>query len=178
MTRRVLWALVTAAAACADTGSTEPEPLVVPAFSHSEAVAHGADLHFRTHLRGAEEAPNPVDTRAQGQAKFRLSRDGTELHYRLNVANIENVTQAHIHLGQPGVAGGVVVWLYPSGPPATLIPGRSQGVLAEGTITAANLVGTLQGQPLSALLTHIRNGNAYVNVHTSAHPPGEIRGQL
>jgi hypothetical protein len=71
-----------------------------------------------------------------------------------------------------------VAWLYPSGPPAQLIPGRSNGVLAEGVITADNLVNALAGQPLEALLEAIRAGNAYVNVHTSQFPPGEVRGQI
>jgi hypothetical protein len=31
---------------------------------------------------------------------------------------------------------------------------------------------------MSALIDAIESGNAYVNVHTVAHPPGEIRGQL
>jgi hypothetical protein len=52
------------------------------------------------------------------------------------------------------------------------------GVLARGTITEADLVGPLAGQPLSALVEAIRSGNAYVNVHTVDHPAGEIRGQL
>jgi hypothetical protein len=134
--------------------------------------------NFRTHLSGDEEVPAIV-TGAQGQATFKLSDDGSSITYKLNVANIENVTQAHIHLGAVGVAGPIVVWLYPSAPPATLIPGRTNGNLAEGTITAANLVGdALAGQPLSALIDQIRAGNAYVNVHTSQYPPGEIRGQL
>jgi hypothetical protein len=133
--------------------------------------------NYRANLSGGEEVP-PADTRAQGQATFQLSKDGTELHYRLIVANIENVTQAHIHLAPAGVNGPVVAWLYPAAPPAQLIPGRSQGVLAEGTITADNLVGLLAGQDLSALLSEIQAGNTYVNVHTSLFPPGEVRGQI
>jgi hypothetical protein len=133
--------------------------------------------NFGTHLRGSEEVPAVV-TGAQGQANFKLSDDGQSITYKLNVANIENVTQAHIHSAPLGANGGIVVWLFPSAPPATLIPGRTNGNLAEGTITAANLVGSLAGQPLSALLDLINAGNAYVNVHTSQNGPGEIRGQL
>jgi hypothetical protein len=184
MVRRITGVLVVAAAAgCADAGSTQPEMLFAPAFSHEDGGAHGADLHFKAHLTGAEEAPNPVDTRAQGQVKFRLSKDGNSLHYKLIVANIRNVTQAHIHLGQPGAAGGVVVWLYPQcRKPATcatrLIPGRSQGPLAQGTITLADLRGALNTAEFSDLIENIRAGNAYANVHTTQNPPGEIRGQL
>jgi hypothetical protein len=141
------------------------------------ATAQAQPKNFRAHLSGSEEVP-PVDTRAQGQAVFRLSADGTELHFKLIVANIENVTQAHIHLAPAGANGPVVVWLYPDAPPAQLIPGRFNGVLAEGVITEANLVGQLAGQELSALIDELEAGNAYVNVHTSQFPPGEVRGQI
>jgi hypothetical protein len=128
-------------------------------------------------LSGGEEVP-ANDSLGRGIGVVKLSADGRSLSYKLNVANIQNVTQAHIHLAPVGVNGGIVVWLYPSGPPAMLIPGRSDGELASGTITSANLVGSLAGQPLEALVDAIRSGNAYVNVHTSQFPPGEIRGQL
>ena len=145
----------------------------------ASATVVALQQNFRTHLSAREEVPVPlVITDAQGQATFKLSADGSELSYKLNVANIENVTQAHIHLGPVGGTGGVVVWLYPSAPPAVLIPGRTDGNLADGTITSANLVGALAGQELSVLVDHIVAGNAYVNVHTSQNPPGEIRGQL
>jgi hypothetical protein len=108
----------------------------------------------------------------------RLNRDGQSISYRLIVANIENVTMAHIHLAPAGVNGPVVVWLYPSTPPAQLIPGRSSGVLATGTFTAENLVGPLAGQSLDALLDAFLGGDLYVNVHTSQYPPGEVRGQI
>jgi len=136
-----------------------------------------APHNLRTHLSGDEEVP-VRDTSAQGQAIFQVNSDGSAISYKLIVANIENVTQAHIHLGPAGMNGGIVAWLYPAGPPSQLIPGRTQGTLGEGEITASSLVGALSGQPLSALLDAMRNGGAYVNVHTSQFPPGEIRGQI
>jgi hypothetical protein len=96
----------------------------------------------------------------------------------VNVANIENVTQAHIHYGARGENGPVVVWLHPEGPPPELIPGRFSGVLATGTITADDLVGPLENQPLSALVDWMLAEETYVNIHTEQYPPGEIRGQI
>jgi hypothetical protein len=136
-----------------------------------------ASNNFASPMSGDQEVPE-ADTHATGVATYKLSADGTELHYRLNVANIENVTQAHIHLAPRGVNGPVVAWLYPSGPPAQLIPGRTDGTLATGVITAGSLVGPLAGQSLDALIEAIRAGNAYTNVHTSQFPGGEIRGQI
>jgi hypothetical protein len=136
-------------------------------------------VNFRAHLDVAQEVPEPdVEGNPRGQAIFQLSRDGSELHYKLIVANIENVIMAHIHLGPVGETGPVVVWLYPDGPPPQEIPGRFDGVLAEGTITSENLVGPLAGATLADLIDEIQAGNAYVNVHTVQNPPGEIRGQI
>ncbi|CAN5775270.1 CHRD domain-containing protein [soil metagenome] len=140
-------------------------------------VSAASDRNFVAPLSGGEEVP-AVDTNATGVATFKLSADGSSLSYRLIAANIQDTLQAHIHIGAAGTNGGVVVFLYPDAPPAQLIPGRFQGVLATGTITAANFVGALAGEPLEVLLAHMREGNAYVNVHTSAHQGGEIRGQI
>ena len=148
------------------------------------SLSAAVNLSTQTHLTGDEEVPVRV-TNAQGQAIFQLSEDGTQLSYKLIVANIENVVQAHIHLGQPGANGPIVVFLY------GLVPaggGRTNGVLAEGTITSANLINNLAGQPLSALVAEMQAGNTYVNVHTNDgvgavntgpgdFPGGEIRGQ-
>jgi hypothetical protein len=143
----------------------------------ASGTSTGQPRNFVAHLSGREEVP-AADTRAQGQAIFHLRADGTQLSYTLIAANIQNVTQAHIHVGASGANGPVVAWLYPSAPPAVLIPGRSNGVLAEGTITAANLVGPLAGQPLSALIAQVTAGNTYAYVHTSQFPGGEVRGQI
>jgi len=140
-------------------------------------AAAGLNGRWNTHATGGSEVP-PNASHAQAQANLKLSRDGTSLSYKLNVANIENVTQAHIHMAAPGANGAIVAWLYPSGPPTQLVPGRSGGTLAEGIITAANLVGPLAGQSLAALVSAIDAGNAYVNVHTSQFPGGEVRGNI
>ena len=136
-----------------------------------------ASQNFNAHLNGDQEVP-PVTTLATGQANFKLRNNGTELHYKLIVANIEDVLMAHLHAAPAGQNGGVVAWLYPSAPPPQLIPGRSDGVLAEGVITADDLVGSLEGQPLSALIELMEDGGIYVNVHTEGVPTGEIRGQI
>jgi hypothetical protein len=143
----------------------------------SKNHAPGKSRNFVAPLSGAQEVPSN-NSRARGNATFQFSKDGTEMHYKLIVANIENVLQAHIHWAPAGANGPVVLWLYPSAPPAQLIPGRTQGILAEGTITADDLVGQLAGEPLSALHQLFVDGEAYVNVHTSQFPPGEIRGQI
>ncbi len=155
-----------------------------PTAPADEGVAATADAsearNFTAPVRGAAEVP-PRPTDAVGSAGFQLSRDGQRLQYLLLVGRIDNVTQAHIHIAPPGENGPIVAWLYP-GPPEPraqrLIPGEFNGVLDEGVITAADLVGPLAGQPLSALVAELRAGRAYVNVHTTQFPPGEIRGQI
>ncbi len=130
---------------------------------------------FEATLSGQEQAP-PIDTPAK--ATFVLSGNGKSLHYTLSVADVENATMAHIHIGHLGEEGPIAVWLYPSNPSPVERKGKFTGVLTEGTITAANLMGPLQGKTLEDLVSDIKAGDAYVNVHTTAHPGGEIRGQL
>ena len=144
----------------------------------------GDNNNYAVHLDGATEVPANASL-ATGQAIFKLSPDGTSLDYKLIVANLDNPVAAHIHVGPPGVNGPVVVLLF-SGPPGT---GTANGVIAEGTVTAANLSGPLAGQPFSALVEALNSGNAYVNVHTNDgvpptntgpgdFPGGEIRGNF
>ena len=152
------------------------------------AVA-ATNRNYGTHLSTAEEIPPPgvvIDGPGQGQFIGHLSKDGTALEYKLIASNISNVVAAHIHLGQPGSNGPVVAFLFG---PAAPGEGRTDGVLATGTITAANLVGPLAGHPLSDLIDAMGSGNTYANVHTNDgvaptntgpgdFPGGEIRGDI
>lgn len=171
--------LVFVATSCSDP-ITSPESTAASESLLTLEGAGGADarmpvLNFTAPLSGDQEVP-PVDTDATGLAQFQYKND--VLTYKLIVANIDDVRMSHIHLAPAGSNGGVVVWLYPDGPPPQLIPGTTQGILAEGTITADDLVGELAGQTLEDLLAEMAAGNAYVNVHTVAHGGGEIRGQI
>lgn len=157
--------------------ATTKAALKVEIETEKESKEAKIEDNFVAHLSGNEEVP-PVTTQAQGQAIFHLSSDGNELEFKLTAANIESILMAHIHLAPKGQNGQPVVWLYPSAPPAVKIPGRFDGVLVEGKITTANLVGLLQGQPLSVLITKIKTGETYVNIHTEKYPSGEIRGQI
>ena len=126
---------------------------------------------FTAELTGGDEVP-PVDTNATGIANF---QDNVQtVNYQLSVSDLVNVTQAHIHRGEEGENGKVVVTLYNT----TMPTGPMSGLLSQGNITAANLVGPLAGQQLTDLVSIMDNGTAYVNVHTKDFPLGEIRGQI
>lgn len=71
---------------------------------------------------------SPVDTNAQGRTKFRLDRAGDELHYKLIVANVEDVVAAHVHCAPAHENGPVGVTLFGGGPTSV------SGPLAEGTL--------------------------------------------
>ena len=155
--------------------------LVLGALAITRVVAANADaLHFVAPLNSDEEAQIPaVVSNAAGVSTMKVSEEGDALRYRLIVANIDDVLFSHIHCGAAGVNGPVVAFLYP-GP--TVSP---NGVLATGTITEADVIdrpdsaacpGGVSG--LDDLLEKIRDGDAYVNVHTVVYPAGEIRGQI
>ena len=153
-----------------------------PLDSSAELVLSGSGpvANFVAPLKGREEVP-PVDTKATGLAKFQLSKDGTQLDYKLIASNIQGVTQAHIHCGAPGVLGPVVIFLFGFDPAGV----DSNGILAQGTLTAAGLI-PLPDSPecpggiadFDDLIERLKSGDAYANVHTLANPVGEIRGHI
>jgi hypothetical protein len=136
-------------------------------------LAAAAAPTFKAALAGTQEVP-AVTTTAEGEAAFELGEYGKELTFVLTVKDIENVTAAHIHAGKTGENGGVVVGLF-AGPKKD---GKFSGVLAKGAITDKDLVGALAGKTIDDLVKLIKDGGAYVNVHTEKNKPGEIRGQL
>jgi hypothetical protein len=178
-------------------GPTESE-VSAPMF----VVGGNADFNLGTHLKGEEEVftpavaggPTPADSRAQGQAIFRISADGATVDFRLIASNIDNAIMAHIHCGRPGENGPISMWLFPViGPAGAPLPGGEgpqDGVLASGTFSPVGIVcpAAAVGED-TPLLDAMRAGLTYVNVHTSdgVEPPntgpgdfpgGEIRGQL
>ena len=128
---------------------------------------------FASTLTGKNEVP-PNPSKATGSATFIGSGMGKILKYKVSVMNIDKVTQAHIHSGRVGQNGPIVVTLFKSQTPT----GLKNGILSQGSITSANLEGPLKGKQISDLITLIKNGGAYVNVHTQMNPNGEIRGQI
>lgn len=130
-------------------------------------------VKFRAALAGSEEVP-PVTTTATGSSEFTLSRSSDTLFVNITVNNLSNVRFGHFHTGARGANGAVVAFLVD---PPTLT-GAQNGRIGKQFITAANLSGTLAGQPLTALTNLMRAGTIYVNLHTDANAGGELRGQV
>jgi hypothetical protein len=158
---------------------------LLPGLTFGGGVAAEAGASYTAQLSGDSEVP-PRATPAGGDVAIQISPDGQSLTYTVTVHDITNVTMGHIHIGAPGTNGDIVLPLVPAAPPGG---GPRTGIIGQGTLTAAQLVGPLQGQPLSSLIAQIDAGTAYVNVHTASGatpaklvagdlPPGEIRGQI
>ena len=116
---------------------------------------------FTAKLTGKDEVP-PVNTQATGMAQFQLSSDGKEINYDLTATNLQGFMMAHIHQGKAGENGQ---------PVAPLSMGK-------GKITSSDLKGPLAGKQISDLVDLMKNGGAYVNIHTQQNQNGEIRGQI
>ncbi len=140
-----------------------------------------------TPLIGFQEVPaNTTD--ANGSLRLFIDDRAGTITYELSYENLSSaVTQAHIHVGQAGVNGGISLWLCQAinrAPPAVAAttPECPQSGTVTGTLTAASVVGPA-GQlvapgELDEVIRAIRAGVAYGNVHTTTLTGGEIRGQL
>jgi hypothetical protein len=138
-------------------------------------VFDGGD-EFGAILTGKEEVP-PVITDASAVAFFTLNSDGT-LSYELRATGpIQDATQAHIHIGGRGQNGPVVLFLFGLNPLGQdFAPGD---LIGSGTVSDTNVIARPNFVPsISNLVQRIRQNRAYANLHTLAHPGGEIRGQI
>lgn len=127
-------------------------------------------------LTGAAERPTPVTTTASGSfaAELRDFGDTTGvLRFELFVQSIDSVTAAHIHAGTAEVAGPVMVFLFST---ATQTPAGTTGILRQGDITRRSVF--TAPFTFDSLVTRLRAGTAYANVHTRRNSGGEIRGQI
>jgi CHRD domain-containing protein len=133
-------------------------------------AASAQDEKFSASLSGSQEVP-PNTSTAKGWAWFKFLGDA--VGYKLNVTGIDKANMAHIHDGKPGQNGDPIAMLQ-----IVKSSGSTNGTLAQGNITASDLMGSLAGKSVSDLVTKIKNEETYVNVHTEANPNGEIRGQI
>jgi hypothetical protein len=117
-------------------------------------------------LSGAQENP-PVATAATGQGTAVISADGSTITYIVTYSGLSGaVNAAHIHTGATGSNGGVIL---------PLTAGPSPMV---GTLTAANFSASGTVTTFAEAVAAIRAGTTYFNLHTTANPGGEIRGQI
>lgn len=153
------------------------------AFAAAPAAADGKKVSAL--LTGYNEVPS-ISTGAHGFFRAEISRDGQFIDYELSYRGLEGeVQQAHIHLGQRHTNGGVSAFLCRTTQPVvapTCPPSSAAGVTVGGTIRSSEVVGPagqlLAPGEIEELVAAIRAGAAYVNVHSSAVPSGEIRGQI
>ncbi len=115
-------------------------------------------------LDGASEIPGPGDDDGTGSATVEIS--GTTVTWSITVADIAMPTAAHIHVGEAGVSGGVVVDLLGDG------AFTDNG---DGTFSAS---GAVEATPEVAAAIAAGPAGYYVNVHNGDFPPGAVRGQL
>ena len=144
--------LLAAIAACGDDDDDTTNPVT----------------NFEADLTGAQETP-AVTTSATGSATVTI--EGDQIVYHVETTGLENVLVSHIHVAPPGEAGPVRLNLCNT--PDTQPCQTGDGVLVDGS----NGV-TQGGISFDSLVSAIRAGNAYVNVHTEQNQNGEIRGQL
>lgn len=122
---------------------------------------------FRATLAGSEEVPARA-TGGFGTAGVNINNNNT-MDIVVEVHGLQNITASHIHIGARGALGSVRLDFKVSGPIATL-----DGILVNRTFGPADVSGVSYDELVAA----IRSGNAYVNVHSTTYPGGEVRGQL
>jgi CHRD domain len=143
--------------------------LIIHFYSFNTVLSEN-DKYF-TPLTGMEEVP-PVNTNSTGIALFDLLNN--HLNFKVNVTMLENIKSAHIHVGEFGENGEIIVSLLNSSSPINI----HNGTLVKGQLTATDLVGSLKGKTINDLVKLFNNTKTYLNIHTNQYPNGEIRGQI
>jgi CHRD domain-containing protein len=139
-------------------------------------------------LNGYQEPPS-ISTRGTGSFHIKFNKNNTA-DYVLSYRDVETpVSQAHIHLGQRSVNGGIAVFLCRTPPqPGPAPPAQNPPVCppmsgtVTGTIGPNDIIGP-NGQGLEPMNWEefeaaVKVGHTYANVHSSRFPGGEIRGQI
>jgi hypothetical protein len=137
-------------------------------------------------LSGYQEVPT-LSNPATGTFDVNISKDGTSLAYTLSYEGIAtNVLFSHIHIGRPAVNGGVMVFLCTNGAPPAGVPVPPPcpqgGGTVTGELTAADVLAVaaqgVAANDFAAVVAALRAEAAYVNLHSTANPGGQLRGQV
>jgi CHRD domain len=139
---------------------------------------------YAANLLPVHEVP-AVSSVASGYVSIVIDDVARTISYELTFADLEaGVLQSHIHTAQPGVNGGIMVWLCgtaanpgPAGTPVCPASGSVTGVLTSLQVVGPANQGISAGE-FAEVVSAIRNGVAYANVHSTKFPGGEVRGQL
>jgi len=180
----VAWALVlpggdkragsTSTSAAPVSSSTSTSTTIGAAATTSTLAAQAKGiLTYSAQLAGKNQIP-ALSTSAGGTFTLTVAPDGSSVHYVLSVRDITNVTIARLREGKAGVTGAPLLTVY-GGPTKS---GAFSGTLTQGSFEAAKLEGALKGKTIADFVALVKAGAVYLNVGTSAHPKGEIRGQL
>ena len=102
-----------------------------------------------------------------------MAADHSSVHYVLSVSKITDLTVARLHEGKAGTTGATILTLY-GGPTRS---GVFSGVLS-GLLHRLRFHRASQGKTIADFVALVKAGSVYLNVGTSAHILGEIRGQL
>jgi CHRD domain-containing protein len=145
----------------------------------------GLSKSLQVQLTGYQEDPLVLSTTGSGRFRAQVNDRMQTITYRLSYMGLEGtVTQAHIHIGGTAQSGGVSTFLCSNlgnAPAGTQIcpaaPAEISGTITPETIIGPAGQGVGPGQ-FGELVAAIRAGKAYVNVHSSLYPGGEIRAQL
>jgi len=149
------------------------------------ASASDTAHQFSAVMSSFDEVPS-VSSRAQAIFGARIADDEQSVDFGLGFEGLQaNITQSHLHFSMPGINGPIIVWLCQT----TAAPGPAgtqtcpQSGMIFGTFTSANVLAAPPTQQMPAgdlagFIAAMRAGAVYANIHTSASPGGEIRGQV
>jgi hypothetical protein len=148
----------------------------------SLAGASGGKKSFKAKLDGYKEVP-AVSSNGSGLLRIMIDDDAQTITYELSYGGLNApAIAAHIHFGQKSVNGGVSAFLCSGGDKPACPAGTGAKESVSGVIDAADVIGPaaqgIAAGEFDELVRAIRAGVTYGNVHTTAHPGGEIRNQL
>jgi hypothetical protein len=181
--RTQLWALGLVAAGVAAAGA-----VAITTSANADATG-SASLNVQNivfeRLTGFQEDPAAIFSPATATFTAVIDDKNQQIKFKLTYKGFtSDVTQSHIHFGNRSQSGGVSAFLCSNlgnGPAGTAACPQGDATVT-GTITAASVIGPtaqdINAGEFNKLVTAIRAGVTYANIHTVAHPGGEIRAQL